>query len=342
MSITRTGTGNPRASRSLIPLTATFMTPVLKWVGFTVSSLLIMTVAQAQVTVEEPWVRATVPQQNGTGAFMRLTSQSDTTLVRAESPVAKYVEVHEMVMENNVMKMREVSGIPLPAGQTVELKPGGYHIMFIDLHGQVKEGEQVPLKLTFEEAGGQRSSMDIEAPVRPLAAGAGGGHHGHGHGHGHGEGNAHNHGNAHGDGHHPTHVQQEFPDPATVEAPRGVTIRDCWIRALPNRLPAAAYLQIKNEGDQEVTLIGAQAEGFDRVMLHTHRTTNGMAAMVHLDKLPVPAGAELNFEPGGNHVMLEKPVTDLEVGTQRSLTLWFDGNRAVTTPCDVRPAGASH
>ena len=167
------------------------MTTVLKWAGFTVSALFIATAAQAQVTVDDAWVRATVPQQNGTGAFMRLTSQNDTTLVQAESPVAKHVEVHEMVMENNVMKMREVSGIPLPAGQTVELKPGGYHIMFIDLHGQVKEGDQVPLKLTFEEAGGQRSSIEIEAPARPLAAGAGGHHGGHGHGdHSHG---AHKH-----------------------------------------------------------------------------------------------------------------------------------------------------
>jgi len=163
------------------------MSTFFKWAGLTASALFIASAAHAQVTIDDPWVRATVPQQNGTGAFMRLTSQSDTTLVQADSPVAKYVEVHEMVMENHVMKMREVPGVSLPAGQTVELKPGGYHIMLIDLHGQVKEGDQVPLTLTFEDAAGKRSEMDIQAPVRPLSTGADGHHGAHGkddHGHG--------------------------------------------------------------------------------------------------------------------------------------------------------------
>jgi len=152
------------------------------------------TAAQTQIVVGEPWVRATVPQQSGTGAFMTLTSPTDTTLVQADSPVAKHVEVHEMAMENHVMKMRQlVNGLPLAAGQTVELKPGGYHIMLIDLQGQVKEGEQVPLSLTFENADGQRNTIDIQAPVRPLASGAGG----HGGAHGHDHHHAHDHG-AHG------------------------------------------------------------------------------------------------------------------------------------------------
>ncbi len=171
------------------------MSKWFKLAGFAASSLLIASVSQAQIVVAEPWVRATVPQQNGTGAFMKLTSEKDTTLVAADSPVAEHVEVHEMAMENNVMKMREVSGLPLPAGQTVELKPGGYHIMFINLHQQVKEGEQVPVTLTFENADGQRSSLEILAPVKPLTTPAGGhgsaahgsggpahGSHGHGHG----------------------------------------------------------------------------------------------------------------------------------------------------------------
>lgn len=160
------------------------MSAFVKWAGCTVTAMFIATAAHAQVTVENPWVRATVPQQAGTGAFMQLTSQTDATLVQADSPIAKHVEVHEMVMENHVMKMRQVEGVRLPAGQVVELKPGGYHIMFIGLHGQVKEGEQVPLKLTFEDADGKRSAIDIQAPVRPLASGADG--HGHGGGHGHG------------------------------------------------------------------------------------------------------------------------------------------------------------
>jgi len=161
-------------------------TTLFKWAGFTASALFIATASHAQVAVDDPWVRATVPQQSATGAFMRLTSQTDSSLVRADSSVAKHVEVHEMVMENNVMKMREIPGVPLPAGQAVDLKPGGYHIMLLDLHGQVKEGESVPLTLTFESPDGKRSTVEIQAPVRPLASGGGGGHGHHG-GHGGGK-----------------------------------------------------------------------------------------------------------------------------------------------------------
>jgi len=113
---------------------------------------------------------------------MTLTSEKNATLVAAESNVAEHVEVHEMAMENNVMKMRQVSGLLLPAGQSVELKPGGYHIMFINLHQQLKEGQQVPITLVFESEDGQRSTLEVLAPVKPLAAASGGHAHGAGHG----------------------------------------------------------------------------------------------------------------------------------------------------------------
>ncbi len=156
------------------------MSTFFKWAGSTACAMFIATTAHAQVTVDDAWVRATVPQQNGTGAFMKLTSETDVELVEADSPVAKHVEVHEMVTENHVMKMRQVQSVALPAGKMVELKPGSYHIMLIDLHAQVKEGEKVPLTLTFMGADGQRSTLDLQAPVRPLASGAGGHHGGHG------------------------------------------------------------------------------------------------------------------------------------------------------------------
>ncbi len=163
--------------------------------AFGISAMVIAVASHAQVVIDEPWVRATVPNQSGTGAFMKLTSEKDTKLVGAASPVAEHVEVHEMAMENNVMKMRQIPGLELPAGQTVELKPGGYHIMFLNLHQQVKEGQQVPLTLMFESPDGQRSSMELLAPVKPLSTPAGG------HGHGHGQ-PAHGHGQpAHGHGH---------------------------------------------------------------------------------------------------------------------------------------------
>jgi copper(I)-binding protein len=139
----------------------------------------------AQVQVEEPWVRATVAQQRTTGAFMRLTAGNDARLVGAQSPVAKVVEIHEMKMEGEVMRMRAIQTLDLPASQTVELKPGGYHVMLIDLNAQMKEGDVVPLTLVIEDKDGQRKEIAVQAPVRPLTAPAGGmpmkqhgGHHG--------------------------------------------------------------------------------------------------------------------------------------------------------------------
>lgn len=158
------------------------MSKLLILAGAAVSALCMTAAAQAQVMVQEPWVRATVAQQNATGAFMRLSSTTGSTLVQADSNVAKHVEIHEMAMENDVMKMRQIPGIALPAGQQVELKPGGYHIMLIDLSQQVREGDYVPLVLTFEGADGKRETITIDAPARPLNSGSiGHGHQSHQH-----------------------------------------------------------------------------------------------------------------------------------------------------------------
>ena len=125
----------------------------------------------AQVTVKDPWVRATVSAQKATGAFMQITSAQDARLVEASSPVAGVVEVHEMVMEKDVMKMRAIKGLDLPAGKTVELKPGGYHVMLMDLKQQMKEGAVVPLTLQVKAADGKLSSVEVKAAVRPLTTG---------------------------------------------------------------------------------------------------------------------------------------------------------------------------
>lgn len=122
----------------------------------------------AQVTVKDPWVRATVPAQKATGAFMQITSAQDARLVEAKSPVAGVVEVHEMVMEKDVMKMRAIKGLDLPAGKTVELKPGGYHVMLMDLKEQMKEGATVPVTLVVEGKDRKRSTVEIKAAVKPL------------------------------------------------------------------------------------------------------------------------------------------------------------------------------
>lgn len=142
--------------------------------------------AYAEVKVENAWVRATVPNQQATGAFLNLTSDKDAKLVGASSSVLPNVEIHEMAMENDVMKMRQVTGIDLPAGQTVELKPGGYHIMFMNLADQVKEGDTIPLTLDIENSDGSKESLEVQAPVRALTTSgknAGHSHGGHGHKH---------------------------------------------------------------------------------------------------------------------------------------------------------------
>ena len=123
----------------------------------------------AQVTVKDPWVRATVSQQKATGAFMQITSAQDAQLVGASSPVAGVVEVHEMTMEKDVMKMRAMKGLDLPAGKSVELKPGGYHVMLMDLKQQMKEGDTVPVTLVVEGKDKKRSSVEVKATVKALA-----------------------------------------------------------------------------------------------------------------------------------------------------------------------------
>ena len=135
--------------------------------------------ASAQVTVSEPWVRATVPQQKATGAFMKLQSAQDAKLVSAKSTAAGIVEVHEMAMDGGVMKMRAVDGLTLPMGKAVELKPGGYHVMLMDLKSQVKEGDAVPLTLVFETKDGKQQTLEVKAPARNLNAPAQAPHGGH-------------------------------------------------------------------------------------------------------------------------------------------------------------------
>jgi copper(I)-binding protein len=124
--------------------------------------------AFAQVTVGDPWVRATVPAQKTAGAFMQLRSATATRLVGVQTPVAGRAEVHQMGMEGQTMRMQKVDGIDLPAGQTVNLASGGYHVMLFDLKRQLKDGEQVPLTLTFVGADKKRENVTVQVPVKPL------------------------------------------------------------------------------------------------------------------------------------------------------------------------------
>ena len=124
------------------------------------------------VDVKDAWIRASVPGQMATGAFMKLTAKDGARLVGGASPAAGVTEVHEMKMEGDVMKMRAILGLELPAGKTVELKPGGYHVMLMDLKQPLTKDSTVPLTLVFRDAKGVESKVELKVPVATAAPGA--------------------------------------------------------------------------------------------------------------------------------------------------------------------------
>ncbi|MDO8403640.1 copper chaperone PCu(A)C [Pseudomonas sp. B14-6] len=122
----------------------------------------------AQTRVDDAWVRATVAGQPSTGAFMTLQADSDSKLLSVQSPVAKTVQIHQSSMKDDVMSMRQVESVELPAGKPVSFDPHGYHVMLMDLTAQVKEGDKVPLILTVENAKGDKETIKVEAEARAL------------------------------------------------------------------------------------------------------------------------------------------------------------------------------
>ncbi len=121
--------------------------------------------ALAQTRVTDAWVRGTVTEQQATGLFALITSVQGGKLVAAASPVAGVVEVHEMRLDDGVMRMRAVPALDLPAGKAVELKPGGYHVMLLDLKQPLAAGDTVPVTLVVE-SNGKRESVAFTATVR--------------------------------------------------------------------------------------------------------------------------------------------------------------------------------
>jgi len=139
------------------------------WLLGAVLALGLAGAASAQVTVAQPWARSTVSGQKATGAFMTITSASGARLLAAASPVAGVVEIHEMSLEGHVMKMRALpEGLALPPGKAVELKPGGYHVMLMDLKEPLKVGSRIKIELRFESADRKAFSQTVEAEVRAF------------------------------------------------------------------------------------------------------------------------------------------------------------------------------
>ena len=140
--------------------------PMNKLACLAAALVLAATAAHAQVTVDKPWVRTTVAQQTTSAAYLTITSAQGGKLVDASSPVATSVEVHEMKMDGDLMKMRSVDALPLPAGKPVEMKPNGFHMMLMGLKAPLKAGDVVPIKLVVEDAKGKRQAVDVKAVAR--------------------------------------------------------------------------------------------------------------------------------------------------------------------------------
>jgi copper(I)-binding protein len=128
------------------------------------------------ITVGHPYARATASGQPNGGAYLKLVNNGAAAdrLVSVSADVARSVELHSMSMDGNVMRMRQVDGVELPAGKTVELKPGGLHVMLIGLKAPLKKGEKFPVRLKFEKAGEVTVTVNVEGSGANHSAGGGG------------------------------------------------------------------------------------------------------------------------------------------------------------------------
>jgi len=123
-----------------------------------------------ELVIDHPYARATPPGATTGGAYVTVRNKGATTdrLLAASTPAAKFVEIHEMSMDGGMMKMRAIPGIEIKPGARIELKPGGYHLMLLDLKEPLKSGAKIPLTLVFEKAG----KVEVSAWVEDMTAGA--------------------------------------------------------------------------------------------------------------------------------------------------------------------------
>jgi copper(I)-binding protein len=129
---------------------------------------------------------------------------------------------------------------------------------------------------------------------------------------------------------------------ATAQAPLSATVHasGCWIRQIPAPAPSGGFFVLRNTGDKDVVLQGASSPDYGMVMLHETRMDKGMSRMSMVHQVQVPARGELDFKPGGYHVMLEQPRAGLKVGDSIRLDLILGNGEQVSTQCEIRPAKA--
>ena len=124
----------------------------------------------ANISVTDAWARATMPGQQVSGAYMQIQSDADARLVGVSSPAVARVEVHEMKMDGDVMRMRELKSINLPKGKTVSLEPGGFHLMLMKLKKPIAAGDIIPFTLVVE-SGGKQQTVEVKAEARAMGGG---------------------------------------------------------------------------------------------------------------------------------------------------------------------------
>jgi len=141
-----------------------------KWVAVLAMSMLVQTGWAATITVSDAWARATMPGQKVSGAYMQIQSDVDARLLSVSSSAVPRVEVHEMKMDGDVMRMRELKSVALPKGQIVTLAPGGFHLMLMSLKKPVVAGDIIPLTLVVE-SGGKKQTVEVKAEARAMDGG---------------------------------------------------------------------------------------------------------------------------------------------------------------------------
>jgi periplasmic copper chaperone A len=146
------------------------MRTLLVWAWIAIVAALLPAISGAAtpaIEVSNAWARATVPGQQVAGVYLEIRSPRAAKIVAVKSPVSATAEIHSMSNDGGVMKMRQLETLPLPAGETVALQPGGNHIMLLDIKRQLKPGEKVPLTLVVE-TGGKKREVKVEAEVREV------------------------------------------------------------------------------------------------------------------------------------------------------------------------------
>lgn len=259
------------------------------------------------LTISGQWVRPTTNEVSAAYLTVHNSGEADT-LVKASTPLTSNAQLHEVITEGSSSKMQQKpGGFPVPANGMLELKPGGYHIMMLDLTAPIVLGETVSLTLTFEKAG----EVTIEAPVKsaPDMDGMSGMDHG-------------------------ASMNSTTAAATTAAAPADVTfgnltISDQWVRVTANSV-SAAYMVITNAGEAD-TLIAASTPLTGNVQLHEVVSDGATSKMQPREGgFPVPANGEVTLRPGSYHIMmldLKQPITDGQVVT---ITLTFEKAGDVT------------